>query len=828
MINSFFGLEMGRRAMDYFRRGMETAGHNIANADVEGYSRQRVEASTTEPYTVPGMSRPEIPLQIGTGVKVDAIVRLRDAFLDAQYSEEASLQGYWEALEQAIDNIELFVNEPAGEGLSSALNAFWSALEELQKRPENSAAREGVIQSAQSLTVFLSQLAQNYDQYRVSLNNDLKLSVEEANSLIDQIAALNGTIAEIQAVGGNPNDLLDRRDLLVDKLSLLLDVSVASATDQEDGDFKIDLHGKTLVQGTQSRHLVLVSMAGNEGYYDVQVEDNLFDQVSDPSVLLATVEQRAAEAVHSVRVNRLATETAWKVGSTSGLSNVTSPDQALNLRGSFGLQVSSGGVIKNSISFADSGGKVLGTPGSGEPTEYSFRLAAGGFESVIAVKWNNITNLWDISDNLGNSTSSAMSDLELTDLKSFINTYYSSDLDASVDSSRLVLESVDHNLISITDIKGGLASKMGLADNGKAVTIDVVEGDTLQTIANKINSAYAAASGSPNTPEEWLNASVKESIYGSYYLELESHVVGEAYRINVLGDEGGSFYAAQNLGLVDSDGKTGVIEAAEDALFLFDGREYLSSSNAFKDARRITPDDGYAASTSEEVSLGVRLTLQSTGDTGITVLHHVKGGKILGLLEARDDVILSHLDSFDELAYRLALEFNAIHRAGHGMGDNAELTGISFFKPLPSLAGAAEGLSLNGALVEDSSLIAAASGDGTGHSVGSGDGSNALRMAQLKQSKILKGRSASFNEFYESFIAALGAQGQRTRTMADNQRALMNQIDAQRQSVMGVNIDEEMMDIIKFQQAFNAIARYVTTIDEMLDVIVNRMGIVGR
>ncbi|WP_198470328.1 flagellar hook-associated protein FlgK [Acetomicrobium sp. S15 = DSM 107314] len=827
MINSFFGLEMGRRAMDYFRRGMETAGHNIANADVEGYSRQRVEASTTEPYTVPGMSRPEIPLQIGTGVKVDAIVRLRDAFLDAQYREEASLQGYWEALEQAINNIELFVNEPAGEGLSSALNAFWSALEELQKRPENSAAREGVIQSAQSLTVFLSQLARNYDQYRVSLNNDLKLSVEEANSLIDQIAALNGTIAEIQAVGGNPNDLLDRRDLLVDKLSLLLDVSVASTTDQADGDFKIDLHGKTLVQGTQSRHLVLVSMAGNEGYYDVQVEDNLFDQVSDPSVLLAIVEQRAAEAVHSVRVNRLATETAWKVGSTGGLSNVTSPDQALNLRGSFGLQVSSGGVIKNSISFADSGGRVLGTPGPGEPTEYSFRLAAGGFESVVTVKWNSTDNRWDISDNLGN-TNSAGSDLYLADLEGFVNNHYSSDLNASVDSSRLVLESVDHNLISMTDIKGDLASKMGLADAGKTVTIDVVEEDTLQTIANKINSAYAAASGSPSAPEEWLNASVKESIYGSYYLELESHVVGEAYRINVLGDEGGSFYAAQNLGLTDGSGRTNVIEAAEDALFLFDGREYLSSSNAFKDARRITPDDGYAASTLEEVSPGVRLTLQSTGDTSITVLHHVKGGKILGLLEARDDIILSHLDSFDELAYRLALEFNAIHRAGHGIGDNAELTGISFFKPLPSLAGAAEGLSVNSALVEDSSLIAAASGDGTGHSVGSGDGSNALRMAQLKQSKVLKGRSASFNEFYESFIATLGAQGQRARTMADNQRALMNQINAQRQSVMGVNIDEEMMDIIKFQQAFNAMARYITTIDEMLDVIVNRMGIVGR
>lgn len=87
MLNSFFGLEMGRRAMDYFRRGMETAGHNISNADVEGFSRQRVEASTTSPFTDPSLARPNIPGQIGTGVQVNAIIRLRDAFLDIQYRE---------------------------------------------------------------------------------------------------------------------------------------------------------------------------------------------------------------------------------------------------------------------------------------------------------------------------------------------------------------------------------------------------------------------------------------------------------------------------------------------------------------------------------------------------------------------------------------------------------------------------------------------------------------------------------------------------------------------------------------------------------------------
>ena len=72
MINSFFGLEMGRRALDYFRRGMETAGHNISNADVDGYSRQRVEAGTT-PFTDPAFNRPATPGQIGTGVQIEAM-----------------------------------------------------------------------------------------------------------------------------------------------------------------------------------------------------------------------------------------------------------------------------------------------------------------------------------------------------------------------------------------------------------------------------------------------------------------------------------------------------------------------------------------------------------------------------------------------------------------------------------------------------------------------------------------------------------------------------------------------------------------------------------
>ena len=101
-------------------------------------------------------------------------------------------------------------------------------------------------------------------------------------------------------------------------------------------------------------------------------------------------------------------------------------------------------------------------------------------------------------------------------------------------------------------------------------------------------------------------------------------------------------------------------------------------------------------------------------------------------------------------------------------------------------------------------------------------------MAQLKHAKLMSSGTATFNENYEAFVGRLGAETQRADSMSQNQAHLVEQIDVQRQSVMGVNIDEEMMDIVRFRQAFNAMARFITTTDEMLDRIINGLGTVGR
>ena len=830
MWNSFFGLEMGRRAMDYFRRGMETAGHNISNADVEGYSRQRVEASTTSPFTNPALNRPNIPGQVGTGVQIDAIVRLRDAFLDIQYREEMTVKGYWEQIQNALSTVEVYVNEPAGAGLKTALDTYWSSLQELSKRPDDSAVREDMVEKTKNLTVYLGQLVRNYDEYRTALNRDIKLMVDEANTLIDQIAGLNTTIKQVQGVGGNPNDLMDKRDLLVDKLSKLIDISVNPPCLEGDGEFKIDLGGKLLVQGDQTRHLVTVPVAGNTGFFDVQVEDNLFDHVSDPSVLFATIEQGAPEAIHTVNVQRLASESAWSVG----YGESTCPDrikpetmtEALNLRGTFTLQVGSQGT--RSVSSVLTGGIALpsGIPGE----SHSFRVSAGSFEREISVTWNAGTGTWDLSDGV-NAASSAGADLTLTDLQGFLTTSFGGEISVTLNGAgtQMTFSSTLNHLLSITDVKGGLVSALGMENSAPSVSIEVVEEDTLETIKNKINSAFSDASNGLTKPENWLHASIElDAATNTYFLTLESNAAGEAHRINVLGDENGSLQIAKRLGFLNGDGSTNYREYARDAAFTFDGKLYLSESNMVRNARRVPVLNDYSASTLEEVSPGIRMELRAVGESDITVRHHVKGGAIRGALEARDDIILDFLDVLDEMAYGLVKEMNALHYGGYGVGESETTTGVAYFNPIAVRYGASRLLEINRAIDEDRSLIAAASGDGNGFSNGSGDGSNALRMAQLKQTKVLQSRSADFNEFYESFIASLGAQGDRAKTMLKNQNALISQINNQRQSVMGVNIDEEMMDIIKFQQAFNAMARYITTVDEMLDRIINGMGLVGR
>jgi flagellar hook-associated protein 1 FlgK len=907
MGNLFAGLASGNTALAYYRTGIETAGHNIANANVEGFARQRVNTSAV----AAGSNG------VGGGMQVDSITRMRNLFLDAQYRAQLPSLGYWETRAESIKNLELYIGRLDNGTFKTTLDNFWTGLENLHIYPDLETSRSIMLSNTTSMISSMLDLRSQADLYRGDLNERIADMVKEANGLIDDIAMLCRDIAAAQNKGENPNDLLDRRDLLAERLCKLTGATVGSPSlDESDGAYKIDINGKLLVQGGAEmncdgtkiknvRHLVLVPMVGNSSYYDVQVEYNQYDHVSDYSVATAVIERGATDpascsknGVHELFVERLANGKTWTVGGARGildggerLDTIYDKNQAIGVSGSFSLQVGNAGVKASTRTYAAEGGVVKNAVTDG--TEYEFRIAAGEFETYIRFQYDGTQGEWQITrDGLATGLPSDTiispgGDLTLEDIYKALSMYPQLYMSLDQASQRMEMEAANTgnmrgHLLSITDTFGTLAQDMGIANKNPAVEITVIPDDSLSTIANKINAAYqttlvssdnlaAYATNPPGTapssPEEWLHANVIAEPNGSYYIALTSDVSGEAGRINVLPGSvcgaNGDFSTAKLLGFVDS-GTNGTSYMqfntdaqaettidkddvyVNDAYFIYDGKHFLSESNSFAEARIFkTTDklgnlvgwDNPAADTLARFGKGIRLNLiglnhfydphgltSGNAPTTIKVEPHLTNGEIFAMMESRDDLALGFEDYLDDIAYELMKGMNAVHYSGHGIGDNISVTGTAYFEHINGRYGASRKLSLNDLLRDNLSLIASGSGDGLGYSRGVGDGDASLRMAQLKQAKLFEGAS-DFDAYFLVMVADIGTQGYKADYMLDAQQGVCDQIQSQRDSVMGVSTDEEMLDIIRFQQGVGAMSRYMTALDDMLDRIINSMGV---
>ncbi len=892
MVSTYHGVETGRRALEYFRKSMEISGVNTSNALKEGYSRQVVNATASAALsTTPNVS------QLGTGVQITSIERMRDLFLDAQLRRATVDQTYWSTMANGATRVEKFIVDTNAKQLSNVLDSFWESLQTVQKTPDDSAVRSTLLRQSDSLVTFVSALGKSYNKYREELNEDVRAMTEEANSLIDQIAVLNSGIRKVRLSGVEPNELLDQRDLLADRLCQLTGATVGTSRDEQDGDYKIDINGKLVVQGSNVRHLMLVKNPANSDFYEVQIEYNQYDITSDPDVVQVIIERRAddlraaqnsctMDGTHKLTVVRTADELYWTAGYGKGqleggsrLDQIKSSTQALAIDGSFALQVGSTGVRVLSQAFEKTppgAGLVLGEPGIGELASYSFRIAAGDFESTISLEWDAGTSQWMISDNRGNgpvSSTGAGGGLTVQDLSDFIGGNYAGhNITTSSANNTLTIETTDRQLLSINDMVGTLMQSSGLANGNPIVLIEVSEEDSLQTIANKINNAYrydrteagalsyttVPPDTAPSSPEQWMHASVEKDTGGNYYLCLTSNVAGEASRINVMsgavcGGDVAEMHVARLLGLVEDEQVTGQSDVTsyiqfapkdnsivtrytpegdvfvDDAYVIYDGREYISSSNDFKDARKVALNGQAFVDTLEEFSPGIRVFVKGTGDSTITVRHPLTKGEIFANIKLRDDVLLGQMDSFDDIMYQLATQFNALHYAGYGMNDYAQVSGMAFFQQITNKYGAFDKLAMDDLMAADPSgdRFAAATGDGKGESLGCLDGTGALSLAQLKQAKLFLSGTADFNGLYTNFVADLGASGAHAGTMLDNENYIVEQIEKQRKSVMGVNADEEMLNLVEMNKSFTAASQYLSTLMQVLDQIISGVGRVG-
>lgn len=298
MGSTFSGIELGKRSIMANTDAITTAGHNISNADTEGYSRQRVQMKEFDPLYRPDLEREERAGMIGQGVSVQTIERIRDEMLDGRITEQQHLETYWETRSNYYTMIEQIYNEPQDVSIRSNMDKFWESWQELSVHPESHAARQAVVTRGESLTDSIKTKWEGLSGIGKLINGDIEATVKQVNSFSKQIAALNGEIVKSRAMGDNPNDLLDRRDLLVDKLSKLVNIT----TDTRDADeFLVHVGGQVLVQGGISREFELETVVDNNGYSKLVWADTQNDASISGGKLGALIELRDVDIRNEIQ-----------------------------------------------------------------------------------------------------------------------------------------------------------------------------------------------------------------------------------------------------------------------------------------------------------------------------------------------------------------------------------------------------------------------------------------------------------------------------------------------------------------------------------------------
>jgi flagellar hook-associated protein 1 FlgK len=300
MTSTFMGLEIGKRGVSAHEQALRVTGHNLTNSSTEGYSRQRIEFETFEPIYMPGLNREETPGQLGQGLVVSRISRVRDELLDSQIAAGGGGEGYWEARDPYIRQLDRLYMEVGDNSLRAKMDAFWDGWQEMANHPSSMAPRTALLERGQSLVDGIHHRFDNLKTLQAKADADIRLTVRRINDISKQISGLNKSIQQIEAQGDLPNDLYDRRDLLVDELSKIIGITV----DRRDPDeFMIHHGGRVLVQGGIGRQFTMDSGIDSEGYARITWQDtgDLLEPARESGSLAALLEMRDETLNNEIR-----------------------------------------------------------------------------------------------------------------------------------------------------------------------------------------------------------------------------------------------------------------------------------------------------------------------------------------------------------------------------------------------------------------------------------------------------------------------------------------------------------------------------------------------
>ncbi|RJX28102.1 MAG: flagellar hook-associated protein FlgK [Desulfurivibrio sp.] len=827
-------LNTAKEALLAHQQAISVAGHNIANVDTPGYTRQTLTLT-------PALPTPEGVGFFGNGVRGMEINRHYDQFMVQRLASQNSTLSNLEAQQQSMRLVETSFNEVPGLAINELLSEFWASWQALASYPENQSSRDSTVQKANILIDQFRNMTTELTQTRYDIDVSLSSAVNDVNALTRQLARLNDQIASSETDLTKQNDLRDQRDILVNDLSKYVEVNYFETST---GAYTILMaDGHTLVENNEAWQIdwmedklqwVSTSANGTQTKTAIATGAEVGGNIGGWMEIYNQVKPGVAEnylgrldALANALIREVNQQHSQGVGLTSFTEQLTSADRAANttlLTSTLDPALATETIPAGSLTINERViGKIEGgTASFGLAKTKAYNAAQAINDAITGVQARLTTQV------AGDAVTAMAAGEDGTVINFQINGV---DVNYTVDATSGPPDDTDPATLAANVVSAinqailDYNDPTNVPENIPKITIEALVGDGANGAAanaimlrntNAGDESRIIITGLDTDP---LSTEAKLGLTIGTYEADATHNTGElslfSHKSQIVMDGGTDDRYLEQLGLgggnissTDEGGDGQLTFAASDNQVLasmmgYDYANELQTDGGSFKMWIYNNDDTLALPQPVEISLERAYTLQDVADAINISIINASGQSTPWVAATIQD-------------NRLVLTPDSNHQFAFG-GDTSNFlatAGLNTF----FTGSSADSIGVNGVIGDNLDNITAGTVNANGQ-IFRGDQSNALLITNIQRNenvRFIGGSSDTLDGFYNTLVGDIGIKGRTVTRDYDYNTLITDQMSAMKDATSGVSLDEEMADLIKFQQAYSAAAKLITSSDEMM------------
>ena len=781
-------LSTGISGVRTYQRALATVGNNIANVDTEGYSRQRVEIAQSA-------SSSEGSLNIGNGARAVRVQRSYDNFVvENLRSSQSQLNKHQATLEYVTQLENILADKQLS--LSTSMDGFFAAVQEVSLSPSSVAARQNMLNVAESTVAQFTSVGTQLSLIEENSYSDLTGQVSSLNQLADQLASVNASLNRVNSLDKQPNELLDRRDTLIQDMSKLLRVHVV-----EKNNGAVDIHigdvasGQYLVKDKTASTLGIDRSAANPDeavlMLDPYMSPQKVTQVVGGSIAGISEFRQNSLTILRDELDTLTQVFVGEVNDTHALG--------IDAQGNFGGELFSLGNI------------YTVTPGLNKGTGFVTVSAVPNAKIeklTMELSYSDSQKLWTLTDTVSKEAVTGSSELTMGGVK-FTLTGVPKDADTfNLTSTKRPIDALQVSVTEHTTIASGGAVSVARATTNTSGTKMILNGyvkptvavaDTTMDTALRNNIAQVAASSiaASNNVAFVIPANTQDSQFYSTEQNDSSDIKMQVFTRAGKQLYGSALTSSEQTALITS-GNGFSATAAYDSTY-----NNQTGSNAYMDAS-VTVANADSGDTRDYFALA--------GSLKEDLLVFVTGTGAAEVSGQWGNV--AEVDVREQLRQNIDIQF-AADASSYILTDSTTNTNIA-----SGTYTAGNTIEHNGWTVSfDAPIQANDKFSVRGNSAQAGDNRNLLKLIELQDNKDIFSGRGDFTEVYTDIIGDLGYSVVQSAVSRDAQQIIFDQAQAKRDETSAVSLDEEAADMLRYQQAYQASAQIISTATKLFDTI---------